>query len=218
MIGKLKGIIEEIKGNTLVLDVGGVGYVVMAGARTLGAIGGVGEHAILNIETIVREDAITLYGFADKAEQHWFKTLTTVQGVGPKVAISILSACTPDQIALAMGAKDPAILTRADGVGPKLAQRIVMELKDKPNTAPPSTAALAIPSGPSPEARQKRAKPANDGTGVTPANLVEDAVSALVNLGYGRSEAYQAVSAVLQRGEAANLSALITQSLKEMAA
>ncbi len=213
MIGRLKGIIEEINGNTLVLDVNGVGYVVMAGARTLGAIGGVGEAAALNIETIVREDAITLYGFADKAEQHWFKTLTTVQGVGPKVGISILSACTPDQLALAIGAKDSAILTRADGVGPKLAQRIVMELKDK---AMPMASAIAIPSGPSPEVKQKRAKPANDAPAVT--SHTEDAVSALVNLGYGRSEAYTAVNTVVQRGEAKDLPSLISQSLREMAA
>lgn len=208
MIGRLKGKIDDISGNTLVLDVNGVGYVVMAGARTMGAIGGVGEAAILHIETIVREDAITLYGFADKAEQQWFKTLTTVQGVGPKVAISILSACTPEQLSLAIGAKDSAILTRADGVGPKLAQRIVMELKDKKIAAPASDISIAVPA--------KKAKVANDAA--QPANMVEDAVSALVNLGYGRSEAYQAVSSVMAKGEAADISSLITKSLKEMAA
>ena len=131
MIGKLRGIIDQISGNQIILDVGGVGYVVQAGARTLGAVGGAGEGATLLIETVVREDAITLYGFADAAERFWFKTLTTVQGVGPKVALSILSACTPDQLQLAIGARDHAPLTRAEGVGPKLAQRIVMELKDK---------------------------------------------------------------------------------------
>lgn len=209
MIGRLKGKIDDISGNIIVLDVGGVGYVVMAGARTMGAIGGVGEAASLFIETIVREDAITLYGFADKAEQHWFKTLTTVQGVGPKVAISILSACTPDQLALAIGAKDSAILTRADGVGPKLAQRIVMELKDKKIAVPASDISIAA-------APTKKTKIANDAT--PPANMTEDAVSALVNLGYGRSEAYQAVSAVIAKGEAADISSLITQSLKVMAA
>lgn len=208
MIGRLKGKIDDISGNTLVLDVNGVGYVVMAGARTMGAIGGVGEAASLHIETIVREDAITLYGFADKAEQQWFKTLTTVQGVGPKVAISILSACTPEQLSLAIGAKDSAILTRADGVGPKLAQRIVMELKDKKITAPVSDISIAAPA--------KKAKVANDAA--QPSNMVEDAVSALVNLGYGRSEAYQAVSSVMAKGEAADISSLITKSLKEMAA
>lgn len=208
MIGRLKGIIDQITGNTIVLDVNGVGYVVLAGARTLNAIGRAGDLATLLIETIVREDAITLYGFADAGEQHWFKTLTTVQGVGPKVALSILSACTPEQLSLAIGAKDSALLTRADGVGPKLAQRIVMELKDKAN------APVIIPSGPSPESKQKRAKPANDAL----ANHAEDAVSALVNLGYGRSEAYQAVNVVIQRGDAKDLSAVISQSLKEVAA
>lgn len=208
MIGRLKGIIDQITGNQLILDVNGVGYVVNVGARTLGAIGIAGDPATLLIETVVREDAITLYGFADASERHWFKTLTTVQGVGPKVCLSILSACTPDQLALAIGAKDSAMLTRADGVGKKLAERIVIELKDKAHSAP----AIAIPSGPSPEAKQKRAKPAND------VNYAEDAVSALVNLGYGRSEAYQAVNAVISRGEAKDLSAIISQSLKEVAA
>jgi len=208
MIGKLRGIIDHIQGNQLVLDVNGVGYVVNAGARTMGAIGGAGEAASLLIETIVREDAITLYGFAENSERQWFKTLTTVQGVGPRVALSILSACTPDQLTLAIGAKDSAMLTRADGVGKKLAERIVIELKDKAH----HTAAIAIPSGPSPEVKQKRAKPANE------ADHINDAVSALVNLGYGRSEAFQAVNAVIQRGEAKDLSAIISQSLKEMAA
>jgi Holliday junction DNA helicase RuvA len=206
MIGKLKGIIDQISGNTLVLDVNGVGYVVMAGARTLSSLGVVGEAASLNIETIVREDAITLYGFADKVEQHWFKTLTTVQGVGPKVAIAILSACTPDQLSLAIGAKDAAILTRAEGVGPKLAQRIVMELKDKKISAPVSD---GVPT------KARASKITND---AAPLSLTEDAISALVNLGYGRSEAYQAVNSVMQKGDAADLGALITLSLKEIAA
>lgn len=206
MIGRLKGIIDQITGNQLILDVNGVGYVVNVGARTLGAVGGAGEAAILLIETIVREDAIILYGFAESGERHWFRTLTTVQGVGPKVALSILSAVTPDQLTLAIGAKDHVPLTRADGVGPKLAQRIVMELKDKNLAAP----AIALPA--SPESKQKRGRPAND------TNYIDDAVSALVNLGYGRSEAFVAVNAVVQRGNAKDLSTVISQSLKEMAA
>lgn len=218
MIGRLKGTIEEVSGNTLVLDVGGVGYVVMAGARTLGAIGGAGDPATLLIETVVREDAITLYGFADKAERHWFKTLTTVQGVGPKVALSILSACTPDQLALAVGAKDSAMLTRADGVGPKLAQRIVMELKDK-KIAVPAVASAALVEAPT--AKPRKARAANDtdvSAAPSPAAHTEDAVMALVGLGYGRSEAYQAVHAVITRGGASDLAGLITLSLREMAA
>lgn len=204
MIGKLTGKIDQIMGNHMILDVNGVGYVVTCGARTLSSIGGVGEAASLYIETIVREDAITLYGFADALEQHWFKTLTTVQGVGPKAGIAILSACSPDQIQMAIGARDHSILTRADGVGPKLAQRIVMELKDK---AMPTTISIA-----SPEARQKK------GRGPAPeATNAEDAISALLNLGYARTEAYQAVNAVLASGET-DLSAIIAKSLKELAA
>lgn len=209
MIGRLKGRVEEISGNSVILDVGGVGYVVSVGARTLAALGGVGEAASLAIETIVREDAITLYGFADRVEQAWFKTLTTVQGVGPKVAVAILSACTPDQLALAIGAKDPAILTRADGVGPKLAQRIVMELKGKAPAVPVGAVAMtALPKG---KGVQKTETPA-------PADFTEDAISALVNLGYGRAEAYSAVNTVVRRGDASDVGAAITQSLKELAA
>lgn len=209
MIGKLTGTIDTIQGNQIILDVGGVGYVVACGARTLASLGGVGEPASLYIETIVREDAITLYGFADALEQHWFKTLTTVQGVGAKVGISILSALTPEQLQLAIGARDHTILTRADGIGPKLGQRIVMELKDK--TMP---AALNIGSGTTTPATAKK-------SGATPPgsndNTAEDAISALLNLGYARAEAYQAVNSVISTGET-NLSAIISKSLKELAA
>jgi len=206
MIGKLTGILDTIGGNTLVLDVGGVGYVVQASSRTLGRIGMQGDRTSLLVETVVREDAITLYGFCDQVEQQWFRLLTTVQGVGPKVCLAILSACPPEQLALAIGARDTAPLVRADGVGPKLALRIVTELKDKAGPA----ADLKIPA--------KTAK----ADGKTPANTshapVEDAVSALVNLGYGRSDAYAAVNRVVQKGGSFELSRLITESLKEMAA
>lgn len=223
MIGKLTGIIDSITGQTLVLDVHGVGYVVNVGMRTLAALGPVGTEARVAIETIVREDAITLYGFADAHEQFWFKTLTTVQGVGPRVALSILSACSPDQVALAIGAKDSSLLTRADGVGPKLATRIVMELKDKAGigmgmgAALPANMSSVVAQSPKGKktvvAANTSPAPQND------AGRIEDAVSALVNLGYGRAEAFQAVHAALQKqGEGAALPAIITQALKDMAA
>lgn len=207
MIGKLSGIIDSIHGNTLILDVNGVGYLVQASNRTIGKIGMGGAQTSLLVETIVREDAITLFGFADMLEQHWFRTLTTVQGVGPKVCLAILSACPPEQLSMAIAAKDTAALTRADGVGPKLATRIVTELKDKAvgladiRIMPSATKAV---KGKVAEAQE---------------NLpVEDAVSALINLGYGRTEAYAAVHKVMAKGGTAELSRLITESLKELVA
>ncbi len=208
MIGKLNGIIDTISGNILILDVNGVGYVVQASNRTLAKIGMAGDKTSVLIETIVREESITLFGFADMLEQHWFRTLTTVQGVGPKVCLAILSACPPEQLSMAIAAKDTAALTRADGVGPKLATRIVTELKDK-------AAGLAdIKIVPSATQAVKGKKQAND----EPAIPVEDAISALINLGYGRTEAYAAVNTVIAKGVATELSRLITESLKELAA
>src|ERR1700748_3222507 len=165
MIGKLTGIIDNIAGSPLVLDVNGVGYVVTCSARTLRKIGPNKSPASLLIETHVREDAINLYAFAENEEQDWFKLLTTVQGVGAKVALSILSAVSPDELAQVIAAQDKTALTQADGVGPKLALRLVTELKDKaPNY-------MTSPS---------RLQSAKD-TGTTSNNsLAGDAVSALV--------------------------------------
>ncbi|MDD3371927.1 MAG: Holliday junction ATP-dependent DNA helicase RuvA, partial [Alphaproteobacteria bacterium] len=127
MIGKLSGIIDSVSGAQLILDVQGVGYVVTCSARTLRNVGAVGEAASLRIETQVREDAINLFGFADGEEQDWFRLLTTVQGVGARVALSILSVVSPDQLGHAIAAQDKTVLTQADGVGPKLALPLVTE-------------------------------------------------------------------------------------------
>ena len=132
MIGKLTGTIDSFSGSHVILDVNGVGYVVTCSSRTLRQMGPVksaGDHLL--IETHVREDAINLYGFADTEEQDWFKLLTTVQGVGAKVALSILGSLAPEQLAQVIAAQDKAAMTQADGVGPKLALRLVTELKDK---------------------------------------------------------------------------------------
>ena len=131
MISKLTGKIDSFADNHLILDVQGVGYQIFASARTLSRIGQVGDGASLLIDTHVREDHIHLYGFADAAEQRWFRLLTSVQGVGAKVGMAILGACPPDKLALAIASQDKALLTQADGVGPKLAVRILTELKDK---------------------------------------------------------------------------------------
>jgi Holliday junction DNA helicase RuvA len=202
LIAKLKGVIDSVDEGSAVVDVNGVGYLVSASSRTLRDLV-VGGPATLLVETIVREDAIALYGFLETAERDWFRILTTVQGVGARVALSILSTLSPDEIVRAIAAQDRATLSRPAGVGPKLAARLATELKDK---------AAAFGVAP---VSQKAA-----GAGVVPpvASINEDAVSALVNLGYRRVEAFGAVARVTQRlGEGAALDAVIKAGLQELA-
>lgn len=207
MIGKLSGIIDSVAGDQMILDVGGVGYVVHCSPLTLGRAGQKGDTASLLIDTHVREDAINLYGFADASEQHWFRLLYSVQGVGPKAAMAILGVCPPDQLGFAIAAGDKASVQRADGVGPKLAQRIVTELKDK-------AAKIDV----APVITLKGAK----GEAVKPGGGVEqDAVSALINLGYTRADAFAAVLQAKGKAndnDAGNLPALIRLALKELSA
>lgn len=203
MIAKLSGILDSAGQDSLILDVAGVGYQVFASGRTLSRAGLEGDPLSLLIDTHVREDHIHLYGFVDAAEQQWFRLLTTVQGVGARAALAILSACPPDQLGFAIASGDAVALRRADGVGPKLATRIVTELKDK---------AGKIDLGMQPKGvRMASAAPAP-----SVANLDQDAVSALINLGYGRSEAYAAVAQVKQKHEDADISTLIRFALKEL--
>jgi holliday junction DNA helicase RuvA len=198
MIAMLAGIVEQRGTESLVLDVNGVGYLVFASARTLGRVPARGEPLRLLIETHVREDHIHLYGFADEAERSWFRLLTTVQGVGARLGLAILSVLAPDALANAILAQDKAALSRADGVGQKLATRIVSELKDKVGGIALGPAA-AISVG------------APDGAAAA------DAVSALVNLGYSRSDAFGAVAQAAKRlGEAAKIDALIRIGLQEL--
>jgi Holliday junction DNA helicase RuvA len=200
MIGKLTGIIDSISGARVIIDVSGVGYAVTCSAHTLRQIG-VGTSASLLIETHVREDAINLYGFAEAEEQDWFRLLTTVQGVGAKVALSILSSIPPAKLAHVIAAQDKAALTEADGVGPKLALRIVTELKDK---------VPAFMSQPTP----LRGK--GTGAAALRPSFASDAVSALVNLGYRRAEAFGAVASASQKNTNAKLDELIRLSLAEL--
>ena len=202
MIAKLKGIVDSVDSDSAVVDVGGVGYLVSASARTLRDLAA-GEAVTVLVETIVREDAIALYGFLDTAERDWFRILTTVQGVGARVALSILSTLSPGEIARAIAAQDRATLSRPAGVGPKLAARLATELKDK---------AAAFGIAPAPKAA---GAPAVEGaTG----SVNEDAVSALVNLGYKRVEAYGAVARVTQRlGDEATFDAVVRAGLQELA-
>ena len=202
MIAKLRGCLDSIGTDFAVVDVAGVGYLVFCGTRTIAGLPPKGEAVELAIETHVREDHIHLYGFATAREREMFTTLMTVQGVGAKVALAILSALSSDQIMQAIGAGDQAAFKRANGVGGKLAARIVIELKDK--VAAFAAAGAMLP---------KAAVPVKGARG----SAVEDAVSALVNLGYGRMEAFGAASRAAQAsGEGANFQSLIKASLREL--
>lgn len=208
MISKLTGILDSVSTGSLILDVNGVGYQVFASGRTLSQAGQVGDRLSLLIDTQVREDHIHLFGFFDKAEQEWFRLLTTVQGVGAKAGMAILSVCPPDKLAFAIAAGDAAALRQADGVGPKLATRIVTELKDKAGNID-----LGAAMAPSAKKGAKGAAPD------APASVDHDAVSALINLGYARSDAYAAVMQARPRvNDNNNLSELIRLALQELSA
>ena len=201
MIGRLAGAVGPVGEDWAIVDVGGVGYRLSCSARTLAAMGGTGAAASLLVETFVRDERIVLYGFADRAEQDCFRLLTSVQGVGARVALAILSALPPEALARAVAAQDRAALTRANGVGARLAQRVVSELRDRMGAA-------VFEDGP----------PGDPGAGGPAAGPLEDAVSALVNLGYGRSEAHGAVAAAARSlGGDADAAALIRAGLKAMA-
>jgi Holliday junction DNA helicase RuvA len=202
LIARLKGVVESVDEGSAVIDVNGVGYLVSASSRTLRDLVA-GGAATLLVETIVREDAIALYGFLQTAERDWFRILTTVQGVGARVALSILSTLAPDEIARAIAAGDRASLSRPTGVGAKLATRLITELKDK-------AAAFGVAPGP--------ARATDTAAPVVAASVNEDAVSALINLGYRRVEAFGAVARVTQRlGPDAPLDAVIRGGLQELA-
>ncbi len=199
MIARLAGRVAAIEDAACILDVNGVGYLVQASTRTLAALPAAPAIATLLVETHVREDAILLYGFADPAERDWFRLLTTVQGVGGKVALGVLSALAPRDLAAAILAGDRASLTRAPGVGPRLAARLLTELREKAGGMP-ATAGLPAPPP-------------------IAAGVAEDALSALVNLGYRRAEAQPALARVLDRlGADAPIGTLIRDTLRELAA
>lgn len=204
MIGKLKGTIDSYSDDTLILDVHGVGYLVHCSSRTLQSLPAVGEAATLFIETVVREDMIRLFGFASALEQDWFNILLSVQGVGQKVALAILSMLKPGELANAIAMKDKAAIARTSGVGPKLAERICVELKDKAPAFGTLDAGTVKLAGDLEEGRIK--------------GPVKDAISALVNLGYGQPQAAAAIAAAANAlGDAAETGALIRQGLKELA-
>lgn len=204
MIAKLKGLIDSVGDDWVVVDCGGVGYLVSCSSRTLSRLQA-GAAASLFVETHVREDAIQLYGFLETGERDWFRLLTTVQGVGAKVALAILSVASPEQLLQIIAAGDKTGLTKASGVGPKLALRILTELKDKAGRI--SLGGFAPVAG---GIAASQPSPVSSGR-------MEDAVSALVNLGYKRLEAFQAVGETARDlPEEADASALIRAALKRL--
>jgi Holliday junction DNA helicase RuvA len=197
MIAQLRGHVVTLEPDRCVIDVGGVGYLVHASTRTLSALPTPPSVATVLTDMQVREDAITLYGFAEEAERAWFRLLTTVQGVGAKVALAVLSALSPRELIAAIQQGDRAALTRAPGVGAKIAVRLLTELREK---------AGAMPTGPG----FAPILPA-------PAGVEQDAISALVNLGYRRAEVVTAVAKFLERDPEASLDQLIRDGLRELA-
>jgi holliday junction DNA helicase RuvA len=204
MIGKLKGVVDSFGEDFVILDVSGVGYIVHCSARTLQRMPKVGEPADLSIETHVREDMIRLYGFRSDAEREWFRLLQTVQGVGARVALGVLSVLEPEALASAIATGDKGAISRAPGVGPRLAARLAAELKDKaPAFAPIDPALFALIGA------------GEEGAAPQP---VADAVSALVNLGYPQVQAAAAIAAALKgAGDGAEAKVLIRLGLRELA-
>ncbi len=198
MIARLTGILAEATADHAVIDVGGVGYLVQASSRTLSALGPIGGDVRVFTEMQVREDAMTLFAFGSAGERDWFRLLTGVQGVGGKVALAILSTLDPDELTRAVSAQDKAMVARANGVGPKLAERIVRELKDKVGGVALGTAGGSAP--------------------VAAGSLAADALSALTGLGFKPGEAQAAVAAAdAELGEGATLDALVRLALKKAA-
>lgn len=203
MIGKLKGLVDSFGDDWVLIDCGGVCYEVFASSRTLQSLPRVGEAAVVFIETIVREDLIRLYGFANESEKGWFTLLTSVQGVGARVALSILSALSPAELSSAIALQDKAMVGRANGVGPKLAVRLLTELKGKvPAVAGIDAGTLGLQAA--------------LGEGVAP-SAVTDAVSALTNLGYSSAQASAALARIVAReGEGVPTEKLIRLGLREL--
>jgi len=197
VIAKLRGVLDSYGEDWCIVDVGGVGYHVFCSSRTLNNIGTVGDEVVLLIETHIREDHFHLFGFATELERDWFQLVQTVQGVGAKVALAILSAIDPDELSTSIAAQDKTVVGRASGVGPKLATRIVNELKDK-------VAKFAV------------APVKSGGEGPVRSTAMGDAVSALSNLGYKQAEAYTAVSKALNDGADDDVQTLIRLGLKEL--
>lgn len=199
MIALLRGRVAGVTDDSAVIDVGGVGYLVHASIRTLAELRAQRDVVELHVDTQVREDAITLFGFLEPGERVWFRLLQGIQGVGARTALAVVGTIGPAQLVAAIAAQDRTALTRVSGVGPKLGARIVAELKDRVGTLPSRAATLPAAAA------------------AAPSSTVEEAVSALVNLGYGRSEAFAAAASCRPRlGDSAEVGALIREALREL--
>ena len=201
MIGSLSGLVDGIFDGYIILDVGGVGYRVFCSSKTVAKLSGMGQAAKLLIETQVREDHIHLFGFADSMEKQAFELITTVQGVGAKVALAILSALSASDLQMAIMTGDAKAITRANGVGPKLASRIVAELKGKTGTLGTNETMVVLQ---------------NTGANSATNGAMDEAISALVNLGYGKSEAGMTVASIMRQNPEIKTAELIRLSLKEI--
>lgn len=201
MIGSLSGLVDGIFDGYIILDVGGVGYRVFCSSKTVAKLSGVGQAAKLLIETQVREDHIHLFGFADSMEKQAFELITTVQGVGAKVALAILSALSASDLQMAIMTGDAKAITRANGVGPKLASRIVAELKGKTGSLGTNETMVVLQ---------------NTGANSATNGAMDEAISALVNLGYGKSEAGMTVASIMRQNPEIKTPELIRLSLKEI--
>ncbi len=210
MIAKLRGIIDAVGEDFCIIDVNGVGYLVSASAKTLSRLKTGTEATLLTVMT-VREDDISLFGFADAWEKEWFGTLTKVQGVGAKLCLSILSVLTPAQLTQAIGAQDKTSFCRANGVGPKLAARIVTELKDKIVTVPVTSNSTEVLNS------DVQIIPSATLSAPADYSKSEDVTSALVNLGYQRIDAYRVAAKVVAENQDADIATLIRKALKEFA-
>lgn len=201
MIASLSGLVDGIFDGYIVLDVSGVGYRVFCSSKTVAKLSGIGQAAKLLIETQVREDHIHLFGFADATEKQAFELITTVQGVGAKVALAILSALSASDLQMAIMTGDAKAITRANGVGPKLASRIVAELKGKTGTLGTNETMVVLQ---------------NTGGNSATNGAMDEAISALVNLGYGKSEAGMTVASIMRQNPEIKTAELIRLSLKEI--
>ncbi len=200
MIAQLSGSLAQVEADRCVIDVGGVGYLVQASTRTIAALPRPPEPARVLVETVVREDAILLYGFADAAERDWFRLLITVQGVGAKLALAVLSGLSPRDLVSVIATGDRSSLTRLPGVGARIADRLLSELREKAGGMPTGTAA------------------AFSNAAISGGGVEADALAALSGLGFRRQEAAPAVSRVIERlGDVAGLDAVIRDSLRELA-
>lgn len=201
MIGSLSGLVDGVFDGYIILDVGGVGYRVFCSSKTVAKLSGAGQAAKLLIETQVREDHIHLFGFADSTEKQAFELITTVQGVGAKVALAILSALSANDLQMAIMTGDAKAITRANGVGPKLASRIVAELKGKTGSLGTNETMVVLQ---------------NTGANSATNGAMDEAISALVNLGYGKSEAGMTVASIMRQNPEIKTAELIRLSLKEI--